>query len=180
MFAYNPTPDRSAEIMLEGMQNFGQSIGQGLAGLGVGIGEMVKDARDKTAKLEGIAATGEALNAILPTYGKEGVALQTALQGELTKAGKNPDKLAGAMMAFMPAVENLQSRFNQQSQVNAWANYRANAPRMNAENIRSMVAEAKAAGFSDDDIKTKLQSQYGDWAVRSVYPPQNQGIWMGQ
>lgn len=128
MFAYNPTVnDRSGEILgaytasaaqtrAEGMQNFGQSIGQGLAGLGGGIGGMVKDARDKTAKLEGIAATGEALNAILPTYGKEGVAIQTALQGELTKAGNNPDKLAGAMMAFMPAVENLQSRYNQQAQ----------------------------------------------------------------
>lgn len=128
MFAYNPTVnDRSGEILgagvtnaaqiqFQAMQNLGQSIGQGLAGLGGGIGGMVKDARDKTAKLEGIAATGEALNAILPNYGKEGVALQTALQNELTKAGKNPDKLAGAMMAFMPAVENLQSRFNQQSQ----------------------------------------------------------------
>jgi hypothetical protein len=63
----------------------------------------------------------------------------------------------------------------------ATAAAKANAPmKMNSESIRSMVAEAKQAGFTDDAIKAKLGQRYGDWAVRSAYPPQNQGIWMGQ
>lgn len=54
MFAYNPTPDRSAEIMLEGMQNFGQSIAAGLEKIGEGYAKanenkMTSDYLDKMA-----------------------------------------------------------------------------------------------------------------------------------
>jgi hypothetical protein len=132
MFAYNPqVTDRSGEFIAQGMSNaanlraqgmqsLGQSIGQGLAGLGGGIGGMIKDSQAKTAKLQGIQSTGSALQAILPQYGQEGMALGQALQTELGKAGNNPDKIAGTMMAFMPAVEGLQSRYNQAAQIEGY------------------------------------------------------------
>ncbi len=128
MFAYNPTVnDRSGEILgaytasaantrAEGMQNFGQSIGKGLEKIGDSVGDAITKSQANTAKLQGIQATGSAMQAILPQYGEQGMALGQALQSELGKAGNNPDKMAGAMMAFMPAMENLQSRYNQKAQ----------------------------------------------------------------
>lgn len=197
----------------QGMENLGQGIADGIgsakqaalavatggtslaaSGAGQGsssgsrdsglISSFIQKSVENTAKLQGIQATGSAMQAILPQYGKEGMALGQALQTELGKAGNNANKMSGTIMAFMPAVENLQSRFNQKSQYDSALELArqkaALPPKMNAETIRSMVSEAKQVGFSDDAIKAKLQSQYGDWAVRSVYPPQNQGIWMGQ
>ena len=204
MFNYNPTVNdnsgqitagyqtKSAEIKAAGNEALAQGIMDGVTNLAGGITGAITKSQANTAKLQGIQSTGEALQAILPQYGEEGIALGAALTDQLGKAGTNPDKLAGAMMAFMPAVENLQSRYNQQAQIDGYkelytqkAQASADAkaalpPKMNAENIRSMVSEAKTAGFSDDAIKAKLQSQYGDWAVNSVYPSKNQPIWMGQ
>lgn len=204
MFAYNPTSNdnsgqilagyktNSAQIKAAGNEALVSGIADGVTSFASGIGGAIAKSQANTAKLQGIQATGSAMQAILPQYGQEGMALGQALQAELGKAGNNPDKMAGAMMAFMPAMENLQSRYNQAAQIEGYKDlydYKsatgsgtgtASAPRMNSESIRSMVAEAKQAGFTDDAIKTKLQQQYGDWAVRSVYPPQNQGIWMGQ
>lgn len=140
---YNPSVnDRSGEILAaaqnnasqmtyEGMVNLGQGIGDGLQSAsravatmvtgvpipkGEGIAGAIAKSQENTAKLQGVQATGSAMQAILPQYGKEGMALGQALQAELGKAGNNPDKMAGAMMAFMPAMENLQSRFNQNAQ----------------------------------------------------------------
>ena len=56
------------------------------------------------------------MQAILPQYGDEGIALGQALQTELGKAGNNADKMSGTIMAFMPAIEGLTTRFNQTNQ----------------------------------------------------------------
>jgi hypothetical protein len=106
----------AANIRAQGMANMGQSIGEGLESIGSSIAGAIAKSQANTAKLQGIQATGSAMQAILPQYGEEGMALGQALQSELGKAGTNPDKMAGAMMAFMPAMENLQSRFNQNNQ----------------------------------------------------------------
>jgi hypothetical protein len=93
-----------------------KGITDGVTNLAGGITGAIAKSQANTAKLQGIQATGSAMQAILPQYGDEGMALGQALQSELGKAGNNPDKMAGAMMAFMPAMENLQSRFNQNAQ----------------------------------------------------------------
>jgi aspartokinase len=205
MFAYNPTVNdnsgqitagyqtKSAEIKAAGNEALAQGIADGVTNFAGGITGAIAKSQANTAKLQGIQATGSAMQAILPQYGDEGMALGQALETELGKAGNNPDKMAGAMMAFMPAMENLQSRYNQAAQIESYKDlydYKSStgstnssssaSAKLNSESIRSMVAEAKQAGFTDDAIKSKLQTQYGDWAVRSVYPQQNQGIWMGQ
>jgi hypothetical protein len=128
MFAYNPTVNdnsgqilgasqaKSAEIKAAGNEALASGIASGVTSLASGIGGAITKSQANTAKLQGIQATGSAMQAILPQYGKEGMALGQALETELGKAGTNPDKMAGAMMAFMPAMENLQSRFNQNNQ----------------------------------------------------------------
>jgi hypothetical protein len=107
---------KSAEIKAAGNEALAQGITDGVMSIAGGIGGAIAKSQANTAKLQGIQATGSAMQAILPQYGDEGMALGQALQTELGKAGNNPDKMAGAMMAFMPAMENLQSRFNQNAQ----------------------------------------------------------------
>lgn len=153
-----------------------------------GLGDALNDVKAKAIKYDTAAG-------MLDTYkqnaGSLGLDMQM-LQGMEEKYSKDPDKLLGALTVVGKLAENkldiqkaeatyaaLGNAYTQKAQASADAKA-ALPPKMNAENIRSMVSEAKAAGFTDDAIKSKLQSQYGDWAVRSVYPPQNQGIWMGQ
>jgi hypothetical protein len=101
---------RSAEIKAAGNEALVQGISDGVTNFAGGITGAIAKSQANTAKLQGVQATGSAMQAILPQYGKEGMALGQALQSELGKAGNNPDKMAGAMMAFMPAMENLQKQ----------------------------------------------------------------------
>ena len=131
MFNYNPTVNdqsgqitagyqtKSAEIKAAGNEALAKGIMDGVTSVAGGITGAIAKSQANTAKLQGVQATGSAMQAILPQYGKEGIALGQALQTELGKAGNNPDKMAGAMMAFMPAMENLQTRFNQTNQYNS-------------------------------------------------------------
>ena len=153
-----------------------------------GLGEALNDVKAKAIKYDTAAG-------MLDTYkqnaGSLGLDMQM-LQGMEQKYSKDPDKLLGALTVVGKLAENkldiqkaeatyaaLGNAYTQKAQIAADAKA-ALPPKMTAETIRSMVSEAKTAGFTDEQIKSKLQSQYGDWAVRSVYPPQNQGIWMGQ
>jgi hypothetical protein len=132
MFAYNPTVNdnsgqitagyqtKSAEIKAAGNEALAQGITDGVMSIAGGIGGAIAKSQANTAKLQGIQATGSAMQAILPQYGEEGMALGQALQSELGKAGTNPDKMAGAMMAFMPAMENLQSRYNESARIEGY------------------------------------------------------------
>jgi hypothetical protein len=128
MFAYNPqVNDRSGEILgasqtnaanirAQGMQSFGQSIGEGLESMGSSIAEVITKKQEDASKATSI---GEALNTMqstLPTYGAEGVALQQIITKRMADAGNNLDKMSGIYMAFQPAMQNLQSRFNQNNQ----------------------------------------------------------------
>jgi hypothetical protein len=114
MFNYNPTVNdrsgeitagyqtKSAEIKAAGNEALAKGIADGVTNLAGGITGAITKSQANTAKLQGVQATG--------------MALGQALQAELGKAGNNPDKMAGAMMAFMPAMENLQARYNQNAQ----------------------------------------------------------------
>jgi hypothetical protein len=201
MFAYNPTPDRSAEILTNAsnqaaeiqMQGY-QSLGNSLAAMGNSFADSINKAKENASKAETNLGTGEAIASIYQTYGTP-EQYQDYIAG-LDRNSKNQDKLAGYNAVHVQTANSLiemdKSKQIAAAQVEGYkdlADYKSSlgpstdttsAPRMNSESIRNMVAEAKQAGFTDDSIKTKLQQQFGDWAVRSVYPPQNQGIWMGQ
>lgn len=123
---YNPTvTDRSGEI-LAGYQmkaadidmQTKQFLGEQIGNVGTALTGVLQKKQEDASKATSI---GEALNtmqATLPTYGPEGVALQDIITKRMAGAGNNLDKMSGIYMAFQPAVQNLQSRFNQNLQYN--------------------------------------------------------------
>jgi len=196
---YAPTVnDRSGEILAafqasaadtraQGMQSFGQSIGNGLAAMGSGIAGGMTKAAENAIKYNEAAGM---LDAYRSNAESLGLSLDM-LNGIEEKYSKDPDKLLGHLTVLGSIANSNLSMQRENARIEVYnhlsdyksANTPASAttqPKLNSESIRSMVAEAKQAGFTDDAIKAKLGQQYGDWAVRSVYPPQNQGIWMGQ
>jgi hypothetical protein len=199
MFAYNPTVnDRSGEILgaytasaantrAEGMQNFGQSIGKGLEKIGDSVGDAITKSQANTAKLQSIQATGSAMQAILPQYGEQGMALGQALQSELGKAGNNPDKMAGAMMAFMPAMENLKSRYNQQANIENYKDlydYKASlggpgtntAPKLDAQYGREFYMGLRNNNRTHEQALQDMRNAGLNWAINDIERPQNQGL----
>jgi hypothetical protein len=193
------------EALAQGiMRGATSAIGGGLgAATGFNTAGMITDAKGNS-----IPGLGEALNDVkanaikydtaagmLDTYKQNAEALgldMQMLQGIEQKYANKPNELIGALTVVGKIGENNLDIQKAEKTYAALGNVyagRASAtaaakaaqpPKMNAENIRSMVSEAKTAGFTDEQIKSKLQSQYGDWAVNSVYPSKNQGIWMGQ
>lgn len=107
---------RSSEIAAAGNQAVVQGVTDGMTNLQGGITDAIAKSQANTAKLQGVQSTGSAMLAILPQYGKEGIALGKALETELGKAGNNADKMGGTIMAFMPAIEGVTTRYNQNNQ----------------------------------------------------------------
>ena len=195
--------DRSAEIYAQGANNATNIRAQGQANfqnsltssfntaMGM-VNKRIEKNETDNAKMEQSMASGQAMMSLSDNYGEQGQNFKMSLGKALEDTKGNPDKMSGAVMAHAAEFENMQKQQTAAKTYEALGNAyagkaaataaaKANAPmKMNSESIRSMVTEAKAAGFTDDAIKTKLAQQYGEWAVRSVYPPQNQGIWMGQ
>jgi hypothetical protein len=199
MFAYSPTPDRSAEILtnasnnaaqiqLQGMQNLGKSF----AAMGDSFADSINKANENAAKAETNLGTAEAIASIYKTYGTQDQ-YKDFMTG-LDKVSNNHDKTSGFLAVNVQTANALiemdKSKQIAAAQVEGFkdlADYKSSlgadttsSPRLNADYFRSMVVEAKAAGFSDDAIKSKIQQKYGDYAVRFVYPPKNQGIWSEQ
>jgi len=201
MFAYNPqVNDRSGEIygahqvdaakaQAAGMQSFGKSIGDGLQSAGSSIAGGMTRARENAAKVQGAQATVQAMQDILPQYGEQGIALGDALAKSLEKAGNNPDKISGTIMAYQPAMQSLIQTDHSVQVANAQgANYQALAqikataqaaqpPKMNVETIRTYANDAATNGKTPDQIKAALLQGYGPWAVDAVYPQPKQNFW---
>lgn len=186
------------------MRGATSAIGGGLgAATGFNTAGMITDAKGNQ-----VPGLGEALNSVkanaikydaaagmLDTYKQNADALgldMQMLEGIEQKYANKPNELIGALTVVGKIGENnldiqkaektyeaLGKAYTGKAAATAAAKA-AQPDKMNAENIRRQVSEAKAAGFTDEQIKLKLQSQHGDWAVRSVYPPQPQNIWMGQ
>jgi cytochrome c biogenesis factor len=195
--------DRSAEIYAQGANNATNIRAQGQANfqnsltssfntaMGM-VNKRIEKNETDNAKMEQSMASGQAMMSLSDNYGEQGQNFKMSLGKALEDTKGNPDKMSGAVMAHAAEFENMQKQQTAAKTYEALGNAyagkaaataaaKANAPmKMNSESIRSMVTEAKAAGFTDDAIKAKLGQQYGEWAVRSVYPPQNQGIWTGQ
>jgi hypothetical protein len=199
MFAYNPTANdnsgqilagyqtKSAEIKAAGNEALAQGIMDGVTSVASGIGGAIAKSQANTAKLQGIQATGSAMQAILPQYGEQGMALGQALQSELGKAGNNPDKMAGAMMAFMPAMENLQSRFNQQANIENYKDlydYKASlggpgtntAPKLDAQYGREFYMGLRNNGRTHEQALQDMRNAGLNWAINDIERPQNQGF----
>lgn len=121
---YNPSVNDTSGQILAGYQmqasdidmQTKQFIGEKIGNVGTALTKVIQDKQEDASKATSI---GEALNtmqATLPTYGPEGVALQDIITKRMAGAGNNLDKMSGIYMAFQPAMQNLQSRFNQNNQ----------------------------------------------------------------
>jgi hypothetical protein len=141
---YNPTVnDESGKILAEAkiqnqryrqaeQQAMWEGISNGISNIGTALTGVLEKKQEEASKA---TAIGEALNTMqstLPTYGAEGVALQEIITKRMADAGNNLDKMSGIYMAFQPAMQNLQSRFNQNAQIEGYkdlADYKsANTP----------------------------------------------------
>lgn len=105
----------AAEIQSEAMQNFGQSIGNAMAALGEGV----QKRREDLAKVETSMAAGEAMMKLSQQFGPDGELFRQSFSDSLTKAGKNPDKIAGAVAAHTSVFDSLMKMRTQQAQYDA-------------------------------------------------------------
>lgn len=128
MFQYNPTvTDRSGEILAnastnaaqiqaQSMQNLGQSIGNAMASLGEGV----QKRREDLAKVETSMAAGEAMMKLSQQFGPDGELFRQSFSDSLTKAGKNPDKIAGAVAAHTSVFDSLMSMKREQARMDGY------------------------------------------------------------
>jgi len=180
---------KAADALQQGQEKFGEGIGTALTAVGGGIGVGIKKLKDNTSKMEGAQATVQAMQSILPKYGDRGIALGDALAKDIEKAGNNPDKISGTIMAYQPTMQSLIQTDHSVQVANAQgANYQALAqikadaqaaqpPKMNAETIRAYANDAATNGKTPDQIKAALLQGYGQWAVDAVYPQPKQNFW---
>jgi predicted extracellular nuclease len=112
MFAYNPTPDRSAEILTNAsnqaaeiqMQGY-QSLGNSLAAMGNSFADSINKAKENASKAETNLGTGEAIASIYQTYGTP-EQYQDYIAG-LDRNSKNQDKLAGYNAVHVQTANSL-------------------------------------------------------------------------
>lgn len=118
---YNPTPDRSAEILsnannqaaaiqLRGME----SLGQSMANLGQTFSDSISKARENAAKADTNLGTGEAIASIYKTYGSE-EQYQDYIAG-LNRNANNQDKLSGYNAMHVQTADALMKMATQKSQ----------------------------------------------------------------
>ena len=197
---YNPTPDRSAEILANAGNNASQITAQGNANLqnsltssfntvmGM-VNKRVEKNQADNAKMQQSMASGEAMMSLSDNYGEQGQTFKTSLAKALEDTKGNPDKMSGAVMAHAAEFENMQK---QQTAVKTYealgdvytgkaaataAAKAAQPDKMNAETIRSYARDAAAQGATQDQIKAGLLNGFGQWAVDAVFPPQKKSVW---
>jgi hypothetical protein len=100
MFAYSPTPDRSAEILTNASNNAAQiqmqgmqSLGKSFAAMGDSFADSINKANENAAKAETNLGTAEALASIYKTYGTQDQ-YKDFMTG-LDKVSNNHDKTSG-------------------------------------------------------------------------------------
>ena len=118
---YNPTPDRSAEIIANAGNNASQIAAQGNANLqnsltssfntvmGM-VNKRVEKNQADNAKMQQSMASGEAMMSLSDNYGDQGQTFKTSLAKALEDTKGNPDKMSGAVMAHAAEFENMQKQ----------------------------------------------------------------------
>lgn len=130
MFAYNPTPDRSgeilgnagvasAEIRRQGNVAAAQAVSNAITNISNMYMKKQEQNKQDTAKLESSMAAGQAMMNLSKNYGTEGENFRTSLNDALIKAGNNPDKIAGATAAHMSYFETMMAKDKMNTQYNS-------------------------------------------------------------
>lgn len=197
---YNPTPDRSAEIIANAGNNTAQITAQGNANLqnsltssfntvmGM-VNKRVEQNQEDNAKMQQSMASGQAMMSLSDNYGAQGEKFKTSLAKALEDTKGNANKMSGAVMAHAAEFENMQKQQTAAKTYEALgkaytgkaaataAAKAAQPDKMNAETIRSYAADAAAQGASTEQIKAGLLNGYGQWAVDAVYPQPKSNFW---
>lgn len=103
---YSNAANNAAQIQLQGMQSFGQSIGSAMQSLTDGYSK----ARDNAAKLETSMSAGQAMMNLSQQYGAEGEMFRESFARSLQAAGNNPDKIAGVTAAHTSYFDALMAK----------------------------------------------------------------------
>jgi len=197
---YNPTPDRSAEILANAGNNASQITAQGNANLqnsltssfntvmGM-VNKRVEQNQQDNAKMQQSMAAGQAMMSLSDNYGDQGQKFKTSLAKALEDTKGNANKMSGAVMAHTAEFENMQKQQTAAKTYEALGNAyagkaaataaakAAQPDKMNAETIRSYARDAAAQGATQDQIKAGLLNGFGQWAVDAVFPQAKQGFW---
>ena len=197
---YNPTPDRSAEILANAGNNASQITAQGNANLqnsltssfntvmGM-VNKRVEQNNEDNAKMQQSMASGQAMMSLSDNYGDQGQKFKTSLAKALEDTKGNANKMSGAVMAHAAEFENMQKQQTAAKTYEALgkaytgkaaataAAKAAQPDKMNAETIRSYARDAAAQGATQDQIKAGLLNGFGQWAVDAVFPPQKKSVW---
>jgi hypothetical protein len=198
---YNPSVnDRSGEIYAQGSNNAANLYAQGAANMqnsltssfntAMGmVNKRIEKNETDNAKLKQTTATGQAMMGLADNYGEDGQKFKVSLATALTDNAKDPDKMAGTVMAYANELENLQKIKTAEKtyealgnayagKAQAAADVKAAQPdKMNAETIRAYANDAATNGATPDQIKAALLQGYGPWAVDVVYPQPKQNYW---
>ena len=181
--------DRSGEILAgfqasaaatraQGMQNFGQSIGDGLAAMGSGIAGGMTKAHENAIKYNEAAGM---LDAYRSNAESLGLSLDM-LNGIEEKYSKDPDKLLGHLTVIGSIANSNLSMQRENARIEGFKDlydYKsANAPstpvvpeqpKYNSAEARAYAAQAKSQGLTDDQIREALRNTLGPWAENAVY-----------
>jgi hypothetical protein len=118
---YNPTPDRSAEILANAGNNASQITAQGNANLqnsltssfntvmGM-VNKRVDQNNEDNAKMQQSMASGQAMMSLSDNYGDQGQKFKTSLAKALEDTKGNANKMSGAVMAHAAEFENMQKQ----------------------------------------------------------------------
>jgi len=118
---YNPTPDRSAEILANAGNNASQITAQGNANLqnsltssfntvmGM-VNKRVEQNNQDNAKMQQSMAAGQAMMSLSDNYGDQGQKFKTSLAKALEDTKGNANKMSGAVMAHAAELENMQKQ----------------------------------------------------------------------
>jgi hypothetical protein len=154
MFAYNPTVNdnsgqilgaytaKAAETRAEGMQSFGKSIGEGLAGLGGGIGGAMGKAAENRIASDGINAKFDMLKDFKKTNGQPLITQETIDKFDTMPLGKR-QAIVSTAESFMDYDLKQWMVNTQMSRVNA--NMLAQQPAPNQQPYTGVPATAPTA-----------------------------------
>jgi hypothetical protein len=111
MFAYNPTPDRSGEILGAGQMQAAQTNAQMMGQLGQDIGGALAGIGEMYGEIEGNKAKGRAFRDMFkvvgPTIGMSLEQLEGVAGGKI-KSDMDWNNVRETMTPFLPALINLQ------------------------------------------------------------------------
>jgi hypothetical protein len=196
MFAYNPTPDRSAEILtnasnqaasiqLQGMQNLGDSIAAMGDSLGDAFYKRNAQARENAAKADTNLGTAEALDSIYGTYGSP--EQRQAFRDGLNKMSGNQDKTSGYIAMHVPTANAL-VELNKSKQIadiygannkdlamwkagQAAETAASKDPKYDANRARQSYELIRNRGYSHDQTIEAMNASGMNWAVQYIERP---------